>query len=142
LLEKEFISKWTEYLSGKGIKTFPEDFWEDKATEEIKLPARTLVIGQEFFGNFEVLTADGTEVLQVDTLYKAKYIVYSSRQKSTSVKIPVKPEDLKLAVTKYENYLDSIIKEIEYDYKKSFPGEKRGKDLTNEIFRILSLNRY
>ena len=142
MLEKEFISKWTASLSEKGIKTFPEDFWENKTSEEITLPGKTLVIGEEFFGNYEVLTVDGTAVLQVESQFKAKYIVYSSRKKNTSVKIPVKSEDIKTAVAKYENYLDSIIKEIEADYKKSFPGEKRSNDLTNEIFRVLSLNRY
>jgi hypothetical protein len=142
LIEKEFISKWTVSLSEKGIKTFPEDFLENLTTEEIKLPGKTLVIGEELFGNYEVLTVDGTAVLQAESQYKAKYIVYSNRKKSPSVKIPVKSEDIKSTVAKYENYLDSIIKEIEADYKKSFPGEKKCNDLTNEIFRVLSLNRY
>jgi hypothetical protein len=142
LTEKEFISKWTASLSENGIKAFPEDFKDNKSSEEIKLPGKTLVIGEEFFGNYEVLTIDGTAVLHAENQYKAKYIVYSSRKKNTSIKIPVKSEDIKIAVAKYENYLDSIIKEIEADYKKSFPGEKRNNDLTNEIFRVLSLNRY
>jgi hypothetical protein len=142
LKEKEFISKWTSSLSGNGIKSFPEDFLEDRTTEVIKLPGQTLVIGQEFFGNYEVLTVDGTAVLQADSQHKAKYIVYSSRKKSTLVKIPVKLEDIKSAVTKYESYLDSIIKEIEADYRNTFPGEKRSNNSINEIFRLLNLNRY
>ena len=142
MIEKEFISRWTVSLSENGIKAFPEDFLENMTTEEIKLPGKTLVIGEEFFGNYEILTVDGTAVLQAESQYKAKYIVYSNRKKNTSVKIPVRSEDIKTAVAKYENYLDSIIKEIEADYKKSFPGEKRSNDLTNEIFRVLSLNRY
>ena len=142
MIEKEFISRWTVSLSENGIKAFPEDFLENMTTEEIKLPGRTLVIGEEFFGNYEILTVDGTAVLQAESQYKAKYIVYSNRKKNTSVKIPVRSEDIKTTVAKYENYLDSIIKEIEADYKKSFPGEKRSNDLTNEIFRVLSLNRY
>ena len=142
MTEKEFISKWTSSLSRNGIKTFPEDFEDKKSAVEIKLPGKTLVIGEEFFGNYEVLTIDGTAVLHAENQYKAKYIVYSSRKKNTSVKIPVKFEDIKTSVAKYENYLDSIIREIEADYKKFFPGEKRSNDLTNEIFRVLSLNRY
>ena len=142
MIEKEFISKWTVSLSENGIKTFPEDFLGNMTTEEIKLPGKTLVIGEELFGNYEILTVDGTAVLQAESQYKAKYIVYSSRKKNTSVKIPVKFEDIKTSVAKYENYLDSIIREIEADYKKFFPGEKRSNDLTNEIFRVLSLNRY
>ena len=142
MTEKEFISKWTASLSEMGIKTFPEDFGDNKSTEEIKLPGKTLVIGEEFFGNYEVLTVDGSAVFHAENQYKAKYIVYSSRKKTTSVKIPVKSEEIKTAVVEYENYLDSIIKKIKPDYKISFPGEKKSNDLTNEIFRVLSLNRY
>ena len=81
MIEKEFISKWTVSLSKNGIKAFPEDFLGNMTTEEIKLPGRTLVIGEEFFGNYEILTVDGTAVLQAESQYKAKYIVYSNRKK-------------------------------------------------------------
>ena len=140
--EKDFISKWTSSLTEKGIKKFPEAFLVDEVTEEINLPPKTLVIGQEFFGSYEVLTVDGAAVLQAESSYKAKYITYSSRAKIGSVKIPKSEEQVKKLVTQYENYLDSIIKEIETDYKTNFPGEKRGNALTNEVFRILNLNRY
>ena len=140
--EKEFISKWTLSLTEKGIKKFPEDFLADEITEKINLPLKTLVIGQEFFGSYEVLTVDGAAVLQAESIYKAKYITYSSRAKTGSVKIPKNETLIKTVVTQYESYLDSIIKEIESDYKKNFPGEKNSNALTNEIFRILNLNRY
>lgn len=140
--EKEFISKWTSSIKENGIKKFPKDFLADEATEEINIPPKTLVIGQEFFGSYEVLTVDGTAVLQAESLYKAKYITYSSRAKVGSVKIPRDIDQIKKSVMKYESYLDSIIKEIESDYKYAFPGEKRSNALTNEIFRVLNLNRY
>ena len=140
--EKEFISKWISSLTENGIKIFPEDFLANETTREITLPRKTLVIGQEFFGSYEVLTVDGAAVLQAKSLYKAKYITYSSRAKTGSVKIPQNEESIKAIVIQYENYLDSIIKEIESDYKKAFPGEKRANSLTNEIFRVLNLTRY
>ena len=140
--EKEFISKWILSLKENGIKKFPEDFLLDEITEEINLPPQTLVIGLEFFGNYEVLTVDGTAVLQADSQYKAKYIVYSSRAKTTTIRIPENAGQIKSAVIQYENYLDTIIKEIESDYKKKFPGEKRSDALSNEIFRLLNLTRY
>ena len=140
--EKEFISKWTTSISENGIRKFPDDFPVEGAFENIELPGKSLVIGEEFFGNFEVLTIDGTAVLQADNQSKAKYIVYSSRNKITSLKIPKNPDDVKTSVSKYENYLDSIIKDIDADYKRTFPGEKRGNALVNEIFRVLNLNRY
>lgn len=140
--EKEFISKWTSSLSENGIKKFPEDFLVGEDIEEIFLPDKTLIIGKEFFGRYEVLTVDGTAILQAESLYKAKYIAYSSRTKTGSVKIPLNDDHIKTTVIQYESYLDSIIKEIESDYKKNFPGEKRSSALINETFRILNLNRY
>ena len=140
--EKEFTSKWITSLREKGIKKFPDDFLINEITEEINLPSKTLVIGQEFFGSYEVLTVDGAAVLQAENLHKAKYITYSSRTRTSSVKIPKNDDHVKTLVTQYENYLDSIIKEIESDYKKNFPGEKRSNALTNEIFLVLNLNRY
>lgn len=140
--EKEFISKWITSLSGDGIKIFPEDFLTNEELYYISLPGKTLVAGQEFFGNYEVLTIDGAAVLQADSQYKAKYIVYSSRSKTTLLKIPQHENQIKSIVCKYESYLDSTIKEIESDYKKSLPGEKRSNAVVNEIFRVLNLNRY
>lgn len=140
--EKEFISKWTGSLSRSGIKKFPGDFAPEGEFENISLPGKPLVIGEEFFGNFEVLTTDGAAVLQADSQSRAKYIVYSSRDKITSLAVPGNPGEIKKAVSAYEAYLDSIIKEIESDYRKVFPGEKRGAALVNEIFRVLNLNRY
>ena len=131
--EKEFVSKWTSSLTENGIKKFPEDFLVGDITEEIHLPNKTLVIGEVFFGNYEVLTADGAAVLQAESLYKAKYITYSSRTKTGSVKIPLNDDHIKTTVAQYESYLD---------YKKNFPGEKRSNALINEIFRVLNLNRY
>lgn len=142
MTEKEFISKWTNSLSEPGIKKFPDAFLTGSDFEQIKLPGKQLVIGEEFFGNFEVLTIDGAALLQADSQSKAKYIVYSSRNKITELKIPKSPDEMKSIVSKYENYLDSIIKDIESDYKKTFPGEKRSNAMVNEIFRVLNLNRY
>jgi len=140
--EKEFITKWTISLSEDGIRKFPDGFTKGNKVEKIELPGKSLVIGEEFFGSFEVLTIDGTAVMQADSQSKAKFIVYSSRNKITKLNIPENPEEVKSSVSKYENYLDTIIKEIEADYKKTFPGEKRGNALVNEIFRVLNLNRY
>lgn len=140
--EKEFIAKWTNSLSDAGVKKFPEEFLTEGDFQEISLPGKTLVIGEEFFGNFEVLTIEGSAVLQADSHSKAKYIVYASRNKITKLKIPSDPGKIKPVVTKYESYIDSIIKDIDSDYRKVFPGEKRSNSVVNEIFRVLNLNRY
>lgn len=142
MTEKEFISGWTKKIAEAGIKNFPDDFIKDLSTEVFKLPGKTLVIGQEFFGSHEILTIDGDSFLQVSSYSKAKYIVYANRLKPKIIKIPLLVSEIKTIVSNYEIYLDGILKEIKIDYNKIFPDGKNSIMSVNEIFKILNLNRY
>lgn len=142
MTEKDFISSWTEKLKSEVIKSFPDDFIQVKEYDEEILPGKTLVIGQEFFGSYEILSIDGSLVFQAPNYAKAKFIIYSNRQKPSIVKIPKKDTDIKTSINKYEEYLDSILKRIEIDYKKNFPGSKNSNEVINNILRILNLIRY
>ena len=142
MTRKEFVQKWTAELSGEGIKNFPSDFIQLKEFEEIKVPGKTLVIGEEFFGNFEVLTVDGTQVYRAESHPEAKFIIYSNRSNPGSVKIPKDKKQIKPALTGYESYIDGIIKKIDSDYRKNFPGRKENATAVNEIFKMLNLTRY
>jgi hypothetical protein len=55
--------------------------------------------------------------------------------------IPAAENDLISAVSEYEEYLDSIIRKIESDYKVNFPDEKNSNEVVNEIFRVMNLLR-
>ena len=142
MTEKEFISGWINKIGKTGIKDFPDDFIINFITEEIELPGKTLVLGQEFFGSHEILTIDGTPFLQLSSFDKAKYLIYSNRLKPKFIHIPTKNSEIKLAVSDYENYLDNFLKEINADYNIKFPDGKNSVVSANEIFRILNLTRY
>ncbi len=142
MTEKEFISGWTKKIGEAGIKNFPDDFITNFITEEIELPGKTLVLGQEFFGSHEILTIDGTPFLQLNSFVKAKYLIYSNRLKPKFIRIPTNESEIKSAVSDYENYLDNILKEIKVDYNTKFPDGKNSVASANEIFRILNLTRY
>ncbi len=142
MTEKEFISEWIKKISKEQTKKFPEDFANFKDYNEIELPGKTLVIGQQFFGSFEVITVNGSLVLHAESHDKAKYIVYANKEKPATIKIPSDENEIKKAVSQYEKYIDSIIKQIETDYKKKFPGIKNSAGVVNEIFRVLNFTRY
>ena len=139
--EKEFISGWTARLSSEGIKSFPYDFVTFNERKEIRLPGKTLILGEEFFGNYEILTVDGISVLHAGSNDEAKFILYANRNKPEIMHIPSKGSDLKSSISEYEGYLDSIIRRVESDYKKNFPDEKNFDGVMNEIFRVLNLTR-
>lgn len=140
--EKEFITKTVEILNKKGIKIFPDEFLSSGETKTISVPAKILIMGEEFFGSYEILSADRKVVYQASTYSEAKYLIYASRKKTAEIIIPSSEEEIKQAVLQYEKYLDSIMKEIVSLYKKTFPEEKNSLFVMNEILMILNLVRY
>ena len=139
--EKEFINSIASKLASNVIKNFPYDFIELKEYTELKLPGKTLLIGEEFFGNYEIHAADGNSILHAENYLQAKYILYANRKTPHIIHLPVNENKLKEGVQKYESYLDGIIKHIEADYKKSFADQKNSKFVVNEVFKLLNLVR-
>lgn len=142
MTEKVFISSWISKINSERIKNFPDDFIQLSEFDEVSLPGKMLIIGQEFFGNYEILSIDGSLIFQAENYSKAKFIIYSNKQKPLKIKIPRQEKVIKESVFKYEEYLDGIIKIIEADYKKNFPGDKSYSQVTNNILRMLNLTRY
>lgn len=140
--EKEFITKTVETLTKKGIKTFPDEFISSLEVKTISVPAKILIMGEEFFGSYEILSADRKVVHQASTYNEAKYLIYASRKKVTEINIPANEEEIKQSVLQYEKYLDSIMKEIVSLYKRTFPEGKNSLHMMNEILLILNLVRY
>ena len=140
--EKVFVSSWVSKFFSAGIKIFPLDFISlNNNCVELKLPGKTLLIGKEFFGGFEIITPDGNSVLHAENYLQAKFIIYSNRNSPRLILVPTVESELKKALQLYENYLDSIIREVETDYKKNFREEKNSKSVVNEIFKQLNLVR-
>ncbi len=138
---REFISLKIKQITDEGIKKFPEDFLFPCDLSSFTLPSETLVIGNEFFGSYEVITTRGASFCHTDTIIKAKYLVYAGRNKDREIKIPTDDKNVELVVRDYEKYLDQKLKQLEKDYRKLFPENKDAASAVNEVFRILNLNR-
>jgi hypothetical protein len=140
--EKEFISRYIKKHAETNSKIFPDDFTNLSDTEKLELPHKTLVLGNEFFGAFEILTTEGTPVLQAENIHKAKYIVYANLNRSGNIILPKKENEIKTAVENYEKHLDWILLDIEEELKKKLPESRNFHSITNEIFLKLNLVRY
>jgi len=141
LTKKEFVEYWKNKLISEGIKTFPDDFLDNVETLKKKIPAKTLILGSELFGTFEVITTDGEIITQAEDYVEAKYYVYASQQRKSEIKFPVDKNLIPLIVKKYEQYIDSIITEVTKDFRKSFQDTKEINPVS-EILKTLNLVRY
>ena len=138
---REFISLKVTRITEEGIRSFPEDFLFSCELNTLSLPSETLVLGNEFFGSYEVITTKGESFCHTETITKAKYLVYAGRNKSREIKIPADNKNIELVVREYEKYLDQKLKQIEKDYRQMFPEDKDVNSVVNEVFRILNLKR-
>lgn len=140
--EKAFIEGWLSKIQFTGIKQFPLHFIAKTQLDIISIPIKTLVIGQEFFGAYEIITTDGESVYQASNYDEAKFIVYSSKARNGLTYIPKDKSQIKSLVDSYNNYIDDLLNQIKKDYKKNFPDGKNIHAVSNEIFQKLNLIRY
>ncbi|HSD63683.1 MAG TPA: hypothetical protein VLB50_07785 [Ignavibacteriaceae bacterium] len=141
MTSKIFIAKKVKDFSAGGLKTFPGDFIISCDFIPFQLPSGTLIMGNEFFGCYEILTATRVPFCQAESLAKAKYIVYTARGKNEEIKIPVNEKDIEAVVKEYEKYLDDILRQIKKEYLLQFPEGKEANIVVNKIFGLLNLSR-
>ena len=139
--ERKFISLWVQTLNSESLKHFPADFAATSESKNYNLPGKGLLIGKEFFGEYELNTAEGTEVLKVESYDKAKFFIYANRNKPKVLSVPNDDSTVINMTAKYEKYLDSIIRRIDQDYRNKFPGAKNFTEIINQIFNHLNLIR-
>ncbi|MFC2133556.1 hypothetical protein ACFLTH_02965 [Bacteroidota bacterium] len=139
--EKEFINNWKTKIGDEMLKSFPDDFIGKVKSETIDLPGKSLTLS-ELFNSYEILDADGNNYFTTDDYVKVKYILYGTRFRPKKLAIPKGDSDLKKAVKEYEKLLDSILREMEKDYKKIFPDAEKFMKVSNQVFNSLNLQRY
>lgn len=139
--KKIFVDNWVSKVQNSGIKRFPDHFIDETQLERILIPQKILVIGQEFFGTYEILTTEGESVYHASSYDEAKFFVYSSRERNGNAFIPKDKAITKNLVNSYNSYLDDLINQIKKDYKQSFPDEKDIYIISNQIFQKLNLIR-
>lgn len=140
--EKLFIQNWIDRIHKDGIKKFPQDFIDESLLESISIPIKTIVMGQEFFGSFEIITTKGELVYQASTIDEAKFFLYSAKERNGNAYLPKDRSKIKSTLESYNSILDDLIDQIKKDYKKNFPDGKNLLTITNEIFQKLNLIRY
>lgn len=140
--EKLFIEKWISKILSAGIKQFPLHFIDPLQLQTISIPISTLVIGQEFFGAYEIITTSGEQVYQALTYDEAKFFVYSSKGRNGKAYLPKDKSLIKISVDSYNGYLDNLLEQIKKDYKNNFLDGKYLLTVSNEIFQKLNLIRY
>lgn len=139
--EKDFIFSKIKELSLTGIKNFPVDFITSKQLTEIEVPEKVLLLGKEFFGSFEVISATGDFSISFNDEFEAKYVVYASHNRKSKMKMPAEKVNVRKAVEEYEKYLDKLLQELKNDYLRKFSGGKNFTLVSNEIFKKLNLIR-
>lgn len=140
--EKELLQKHREKLEATGIRVFPDEFTGKYLGKELKLPGKTLTIGENFFDTIEVVTVNGESFYQAEDNNTAKFIIYANRTLPSSVVIPDDKDKIKTLLKDYELYLSGIIKNFENDYKKNFPDGKNSAGLTLDLLRSFNLVKY
>ncbi len=139
--EKDFIFSKSKELSLEGIKNFPVDFINSNQFTEIEVPEKVLLLGKDFFGSFEVISATGDFSISFYDEFEARYVVYASRNRKSKIKMPLEKVNVRKAVEDYEKYLDKLLQEIKNDYLRKFSGGKNFTLVSNEIFKKLNLIR-
>ncbi len=141
MTEKDFITTLVKKLRAKGIKKFPDDFCDLSDSMIISSPGQNFVLGNNILGYYEVTTTNGDPVFNLESLNKAKFIVYSSRNMTGEIIIPKSETEINNAVRKYEVYLDEILNGIKEEYKKFNPDSRNTGTISSTIFMKLNLTR-
>jgi len=141
MTEKDFTAKWTELIRGE-LKNFPDDFIGNDKCQEILLPGKILFLPSPLFNCYQIIDENGETIYSTDDHFKAKYVIYANRIKPVNLKMPVSELRVYEVVRDYEKYLDSILKEIETDFKITFPASKGFKRASAQIFNSLNLVRH
>lgn len=141
MTEKEFTAVWIRKIPEEYLKTFPEAFIGTEETKILKLPKVELIMGEELFGNYDLLDTRHNSVMMVDDYYTAKYIVYANRTRPAETVIPLTMDSIAKIVRTYEKHLDEILKKIETEYNSAFPKSKNHLNIINEIFNHLNIKR-
>lgn len=138
---KKFIADSVTKILAAGLKNFPDDFMLPCETEETYLPEKSLIMGDELFGAYEIFTTDGEPVCMVQSYEKGKYLVYAGKGKRGKTVIPKNEADIVIMLNRYNAYLDSIMKEIAERYHLLFGEKKDPNEAISQVFKILNLTR-
>ncbi|MHB9039701.1 MAG: hypothetical protein ACYC4T_03525 [Melioribacteraceae bacterium] len=140
MTEKEFAQSWVDIIK-KELKSFPDDFLKETECEVISLPGKLLFLPPPFFNNYQITDETGETYISTDDHFKAKYILYGNRTKPANLKLPLRDLHIYETVRDYEKHLDAFLKDMEKDFKQTFPNSKGFKRISLQVFNSLNLTR-
>ena len=138
----EFEKKWLNEINSGLLKNFPDDFISNLEYDILNLPEKSISKGSEIFGVHEIIDREGQSFYQSENLNEIKYILYSSRKNLKQIKFIKNKSEIDTIVREYEKHIDEILKNLESDFKKNFPGSKDFATVSNRIFKFANLTRY
>jgi len=140
-MEKDLIKNWLAKNRKIINKEFPKDFIGGLDCESIRMPEKILLLGEQFFGFYQLCDTNGELYFQEEELSKAKYIAYCSILKSDSISIPLNINDINTVVRAYEKHLDSMIISIKNEVANA-QLKTKDDEIVRQIFNTLNLIRY
>ncbi len=91
-----------------GLRQFPESFInsaELKRAKDIPVSGKPLKYRNEFLTIWEILDSEGQKIYQTDNEDAAKFIVYSYKPDTYTIKIPAYFQIIRNIVSEYDNYI-------------------------------------
>jgi type I restriction enzyme M protein len=136
-LKKQII----EEITPDGVKKFPEEFIDSKYlkdSNELSVPADPLKLGSYFIGQQEVISESGFKY-DAEGLDEAKFIIYSKKPDSFTVKVPKKKPALIKAIDDYERYLRELKDKFFEAFFNRVLDHKQADSLVQQVFTELNL---
>jgi hypothetical protein len=95
-----------------GIRTFPEDFYTKGNYEELEFdtyPAAGVPLTiDSFFNSFQMKTAEGKTIFEVDSEVKAEFAELLSKKETYQIKIPLKEKIVEQILKNYHKYISEL----------------------------------
>ena len=138
----ELKEEVTEEILPSGVKRFPDAFVKAGSKtewEEIGIGAEKIKLGERGIGVQEICDAEGNHLMEVQSIEKAKYIVYAKQKDEQIVKAPDSAIVIKKAVKDYEIYARQIKEELYRAFMEKCGDHSRSENLTMQVLEEYGL---
>ncbi len=124
-----------------GIRNFPQDFYTKGNYYELEFedyPTKgEPLITDSFFNRFQMKTANGEMIFELDSEAKAEFAELLSRNKRYQIKIPTEEKIVEQVLKNYKNYVDKLSDQLKANAKEKVHtwdiAEKMAKEILEEF---------
>jgi type I restriction enzyme M protein len=126
-----------------GIRTFPQDFYDKGNYDELKFEthptAGTPLIIDSFFNRFEMKTAEGKTIIELDSEAKAEFAALLSKQETFQIKIPVIDKVVEQILKNYRNYISELSDQLTANAREKLHDWSLAERMSKEILSDFGL---